>query len=383
MKKITFCKLKREAKRAMRQLIDLPASTWEYLFFRPIYDHIVSNRIVVHYGSKEVSGEIAIYLVFSPNKLQKSHFDMVTQLLENDITPIVVSNHPLSLEDRVAILSKSALLIERPNVGYDFGGYRDAVLRLAPYLQMLERLYILNDSVWMVESSESWFTQVRAAGHDFAGATSHFGIDQPNVENFRDLKWNYTSDREKFHYASYALAVGPEILRDPQFIAFWRGLRISSNKHRTVRRGEIGLTKWVKARGYNHGATFDVTKLSTELESMEGSVLEDLARHLVIPNDADLAQQCAIALKSDPMTETGRRDRIQIILMAVARQAICYVMPYFNLRYRNFQFVKKSPLRLSRCGAEITLDALSELDGPLGRCAHFEAQAMIAQRTDG
>lgn len=382
MKKITLWKLKREAKRAMRQLISLPALTWEYLFLRPLYDYKVSNRMVVHHGTKEVSGEVAIYLVFSPNKLRSSHFDMVRQLSDNGIIPIIVSNHPLSFEDRDAILAQSALLIERPNVGYDFGGYRDAVLQLAPYLQALERLYILNDSVWMVESSESWFTQVRAAGRDFIGATSHFGVGRHNVENFRNLKWNYTSDHEKFHYASYALAVGRDILRDPQFIAFWRDFRISSNKHRTVRRGEIGLTKWVKARGYNHGATFDVTNLNNELEAMEDSALDDLARHLVIPNDAHLAQQCAIALQSDPMTETGRRDRIQIILMAVARQAMCYVMPYFNLRYRNFQFVKKSPLRLSRSGAEITLDVLSELDGPLGRCAHVEARAMIAQRTD-
>ena len=382
MKKLPLWKLRREAKRAVRQIVGLPGLTWEYLFLRPLYDRRTSRQMVVHEGARPVVGEVAIYLVYAPQGLLGSHHDMLAQLAADGITPVVVSNLPLSGADRETLLAQSALVIERPNVGYDFGGYRDAVLQLEPHLATLDRLYILNDSVWMIEAPQSWFQQVRAAGRDFVGATSNFGIARLDAEDFRNLTWRYTPDHANFHYASYALAVGPNILQDPEFMAYWRDFRLSNNKKRTVRRGEIGLTKWVQAQGHSHCATCDVTDLDHEIEALDNTALDDLARHLVIPEDTRLTQQHAIALQSDPMTEAGRRDRIQITLMAVARQAMGYAMPYFTLRHRDFQFVKKSPLRLSRSGAEITLEILSELDGPMGRRAHAEAQEMFARRKD-
>jgi len=40
-------------------------------------------------------------------------------------------------------------VIERPNFGYDFGGYRDGILLLEAWGIAPERLLILNDSIWM------------------------------------------------------------------------------------------------------------------------------------------------------------------------------------------------------------------------------------------
>ncbi|NHQ73930.1 hypothetical protein HAT86_05540 [Roseovarius gahaiensis] len=382
MKKLPLWKLKREAKRAARQIIGLPGLTWEYLFLRPLYDRKLSRQKVVHDGAKPIAGEMAIYLVYAPEGLLGSHHDMLAQLAADGITPVVVSNLPLSQQDRDVLLAQTAMVIERPNVGYDFGGYRDAVLKLAPNLPKLDRLYILNDSVWMVEAPQSWFQQVRATGCDFVGATSNFGIARVDAEDFRSLEWHYTPDHANFHYASYALAVGPNILRDPRFMEYWHDFRLSNNKKRTVRRGEIGLTKWVLTHSYSHCATCDVVNLDQDIEAMDNAALDDLARHLIIPEDTRLTEQHAIALQSDPATEQGRKDRIQIILTAVARQAMGYAMPYFTLAHRNFQFVKKSPLRLSRRGAEIKLEILSQLDGPKGRRAYEEAQNIFALRND-
>ena len=48
MKKLPLWKLKREAKRAVRQLAGLPGVIWEYLFLRPLYDRKTSRQKVVH-----------------------------------------------------------------------------------------------------------------------------------------------------------------------------------------------------------------------------------------------------------------------------------------------------------------------------------------------
>lgn len=373
MKKIPLWKLKREVKRAGRQLVGFPLLIWEYLFLRSLYDRKISRQKVVHTGVKSITGEVAIYLVYAPEELLGSHHNMLAQFATHGITPVVVSNLPLSEKDRSSLLEQCALVIERPNVGYDFGGYRDAVLEIAHKMSKLDRLYFLNDSVWMIDAPNSWFDDVRAVEQDFVGATSNYGVKREDVEHFRDLEWTYTIDHPNFHYASYALATGPRIIRDPAFASYWRRLRLSNDKKRTVRRGEIGLTQWVMSRGYEHTATCDVVNLDHELESLNLPDLDAVARNLVIPEDPKLELKRAAVLKSDPDTQQGRQDRLQIILMTVARQAMGYSMPFYTLRHRGFQFLKKSPLWLSRTGSDTMLDIMNELQGPLGKQAASEA----------
>lgn len=376
MKKIPLWKVKRELKRAGRQLAALPGVIWEYLFLRPLYDRKISRQKVVHQGAKPIAGEVAVYLVYAPDGLLASHHDMLAQIAKHGITPVVVSNLPLSETDRATLLDQSALVIERPNVGYDFGGYRDAVLQMASQLPTLERLYILNDSTWMIEAPRSWFDDVRAAGCDFVGATSNYGIRRDDVERFRDLVWEYTIDHPNYHYASYALAMGPRILRDPAFLRYWRRFRLSNHKKRTVRRGEIGLTQWVISHGYNHTATCNVFDLDHEIKKLDNTALDEVARNLVIPEDPKLERKRNEVVQSDRDTDRGREDRIQIILMTVARQAMGYSMPFYTLRYRGFQFLKKSPLSLSRESSDTMLKIMSALEGPMGRHAASEAHRL-------
>ena len=334
-------KINRELKRIVTKVIKFPSFMCEYLFLNFIYDKMISNKKIVHEGIKPIVGEMAIYLVYARDGLQKSHHDMFVQLDIENITPIIVSNLPLSTRDLNLLLEKSALVIERPNVGYDFGGYRDAILHLAPNLSKLDRLYVLNDSVWMIGGSQSWFEQVRLSNCDFVGATTHYGINRVDPREFRNLQWEFTTKHRNFHYASYALAINKNILCDKRFINFWSTLLISNNKKRTVKRGEIGLSKWVKKNGFSHCATCKDCKLDKEIKALDNKELNDLAHQLIIKEDESLMMQLALVLQSDYNTDLGREERIQIILTAVSRQATGYVMTYFNKSKRNFPFIKK------------------------------------------
>jgi len=323
------------------------------------------------------SSEVAIYLIFPKTGLLTSHIQMLEALNKHGITPVVVSNQALSSDDLERLKPKCAMVIERPNIGYDFGGYRDAVLELEPVLSDLERLYILNDSVWMIESEKSWFQEVRNTDKDFCGATSNFGIRRYSEADFRDIVWEYTPDHWNFHYASYALAVGSRILRDPGFVEYWKRFRLSNNKKRTVRRGEIGLSKWVKENGYTHAATCDVHSLDEELRNLEPAVLEQVTRHLIIPEKPRLLKKRDEVLESDAQSPEGVSDRINVILTAVSLQAMGYAMPYYSINFRDFQFIKKSPLWLSEDSASLTLAILDRLEGPLGRQACLEAHEIV------
>lgn len=380
MKTPPFWKIKRELMRFGYQIVDLPELTWEYVWLRPRYDKKVHDLTRVSDGDLPLAPETAIYLIFPSSGVLASHLSTLELMTEEGISPVVVSNLPLSDEDHVRLRPLSAKVIERPNLGYDFGGYRDAILQLAASLPTLENLYILNDSAWMIDAPCSWFEDVRQLGVDFCGATSNYGIKRYDADDFRDLQWTYTEQHRSFHYASYALAIGSNILQDPSFLTFWRRYRLSNKKKRTVSRGEIGLTQWVMKRGYSHGATCSVVDLDQEIAALSSEEIDALSKHLIIPERPLLRGKRDEVLRTDAMSKEGRFERIQIILTAVSAQAMGYVMPYFSLKYRGFQFVKKSPLWISKEGSDTTLDILSQLTGPMGREAYKEAKRLVAAR---
>ncbi|MEM6578913.1 MAG: rhamnan synthesis F family protein [Pseudomonadota bacterium] len=380
MKKLPAWKLKRELARLAGHSLRVVPDTWEYLTLTRRYDRDVSKDQKLHQGEKSLSAEVAIYLIFPSDGVLTSHLQMLDALNSHDIAPVIVSNQWLSPTDLETLKQQCALVIERPNVGYDFGGYRDAVLTLEEHLHELERLYILNDSVWMIDSEKSWFQQVREADKDFCGATSNYGIKRYSEADFRDIVWEYTPAHKNFHYASYAIAVGQRILRDPTFLAHWKGFKLSNDKKRTVRRGEIGLSKWVLDRHYSHAATCDVQDLDKELAKLAPDEIEDVTKNLIIPEKPRLLKKRNEVLQTDPLSEDGISDRNKVILTAVSLQAMGYAMPYYTIKYRHFQFIKKSPLWLSRDSSDITLRILESLDGPLGRQACLEAHQIVKQR---
>ena len=378
--RIPLWKLKREARRLGQKLAGLPGSIHEDIFKRNRYDTYHVHEARVTDGHLPEGAETAIYLIFPADGLMPSHLSALQQMIDEGIAPLVISNLPLTDADRDTLTRYAWRIMERPNIGYDFGGYRDGVLHLADRLASLDRLFIVNDSVWIVDAPQNWFREVRALDVDFGAATSNYGIKRIDAEKFRDLTWNYTIDHRNHHYASYALAIGPRILRDPAFLEFWTRFKLSDNKKKIVRRGEIGLTQMIQKRGYSHAATCPVFGLDKEIEALTDTELDTLAHDIVLPEDHRLRRVRRRVLKSDPLTQDGRRDRIQLVLTAVARQAIGYALPTFTIPRRGFQFVKKSPLWLSLEGSDTMLAFLDTLDGPLGRQAAKEAKALRASK---
>ncbi|WP_281968264.1 rhamnan synthesis F family protein [Roseovarius nanhaiticus] len=377
MKKNLAWKLKRELRRLGRQTLAVPRVAWEYTTLTIRYDIQAARERKVHAGERPQADEVAIYLIFPSKGVLASHLDVLNQLTADGISPILVSNLKLSQQDLATLKPLCTRIIERPNVGYDFGGYRDGVLNIADDLTNIDRLYLLNDSCWMVDSQQSWFKSVRDANVDFCGATAHYGIRPYRAHEFRDIDWTYTTHFSRFHYGSYALAMSTNILRDPGFLKFWRNIRLSNDKNVTVRRGETGLTQWMlRRKRYSHVATCQTSDLGNEIEALSDDELDAVVRTLVLPAHPKIEAQRDDILKKSMSTPIGRFDRIKVILTAVSSQGMSYAMPYYNLRYRDFQFVKKSPLWLSQAGSDTMLALLDRLNGPMGRNAAREARTL-------
>ncbi len=351
------------------------------LYVRRYYDSVLSRQVKRHSGTLPLSQEIGVYLIFPSHGVLPSHLRMLREMKAAGIAPFVVSNLPLSEENRAQLAPLAAFILERPNVGYDFGGYRDAVLELVDQLPDLKRLWLLNDSTWLIPQPTSWFEDARALNVDFAAATSNFATPRVDPDRFRDIDWAFSVDHKNFHYASYALGIGSKILRDSDFLTYWQKLEIRNDKSRTVRRGEIGLSKWVLAKGYSHRATCEVDRLDIELAVLDDVEIDCIAHDLIIPENPWLESQKTRILQSNPNSPNGRDDRIALILMAVSRHACGYVLPGYTLRRRGFQFLKKSPLKQSSQTVQSMHRLISRLDEEIGAEISSEAEMISSVRT--
>ncbi len=375
-----FWKLKREAKRLWQQFLKMPTNLRDDLFKNREFEKRHAAEIKVTKGVHSISPEVAIYLIFPSNGVTQSHLATLQQMVEEGIAPFIISNMPLSDQDRDMLAERSWRIMERPNIGYDFGGYRDGVLFLREYLPKLQRLYILNDSAWIIDAPQTWFHQVRALNVDFCGATSNYGVKRGAIENFRDVDWILTSHHRNHHYASYALAFGQKVLQDDFFLSFWRRYKLSDDKKRVVRRGEIRLSQDILSRNFSHATTCPVLNLDQEIAALDNRELDRVAQLLILSGYPKLHELRCSVLKSDCASARGREDRICLILTAVTLQAIGYALPAYTIPKRGFQFVKKSPIWLTREGSDATLGVLETLDGPLAQTALQEARELRASK---
>lgn len=381
-------KIKRELKRIARNGVGAVIELTRKLYFRRHYDLVLSKNIKRTFGAVPLGKEVAVYLIFPRTVILASHQYMLKQLKEDGISPVIVSNHQLSVADRECIGQYSSIILERPNIGYDFGGYRDGILQIADILPSLDRMWLLNDSAWLVPQEMSWFKQARAMGKDFVGATSSFSILRKsllgtrrwNASDYRSIKWEHEPLNPNFHYGSYALCIGSAILKDRGFLSYWEKLDIRNDKKRTVRRGEMGLSQWVLKSNYTHGATHEIDELDKELAKLSNEEIDTAAQDLVIFRGTKLTAVKKQVLSTDPNSAEGRAERVGLILTAVARQGSAYALALYSLRRHQFQFLKKSLLWLSSDGPIAILNVVDTIDCEEGAHMAKEARMLCKER---
>ena len=121
----------REIFRLIKQLVFLPKNIGNFLFGTFYYDIFLAKSKKQYSGSLSLKNRTVIFLIFPEAGITNSHLRTLKYFIKNNYSPIVISNLPLIESDRSEILKNCCSLIERKNFGYDFGGYRDAILHLS------------------------------------------------------------------------------------------------------------------------------------------------------------------------------------------------------------------------------------------------------------
>lgn len=357
--------VRRSLRRRLKSRLNFLIATGKAILYRHYYDQVLSSGVKITFGAMALGREAGIYLIFPANGLLPSHINVLKTMRAEGISPIVVSNLALSDADRAEIEPLSHAILERPNIGYDFGGYRDAILFLQPMISDLERLWILNDSAWLIEQDISWFQQARAAACDFVGASYSRTHELKTLEDAKK-HWPPNSSDRFFHYGSYALLIGSNALRHKDFLRFWKKLLITNDKALTVRRGEMGLSQWIIRNGFSHCATCDFGAVEAEFQALPSAVLDRIARGALVISDRKCAHLREQVLATDPDSLPGRRCREDYLLYLVCTQGPAYALAGYAVEFKKFQFLKKSPAQLSSISHSLMRELAASLPAPQG-----------------
>jgi len=356
-------KLLKEIYRILKQIFYLPRYLTNLLFGTFYYDNFLAKSKIKNSGNLPLNKKVVIFLIFPDRGLAKSHLRTLKYFIRNNFSPLIVSNLPLSKENKNLLLKYCWTLIERKNYGYDFGGYRDGVLFLSEKIRDLDKLILINDSTWFpITNNNSFMDFIDNSNLDFIGATSHYGFKRQRLTSKKTSlsKPEFNFNNKNFHYASYALSFSKKILKDENFLKFWKNLRLSGTKNLVVRRGEIGLTQYVvKNKKYSHGSFINSEKLEDILKNFSKETLLKISRETIIENTSLKKFKEKFIKNADSFSKD---ELIAFILIQVSKQIIVFSLIKFLIEELKFPFLKKMLFKLDKSSAEDTYKIIKGLD---------------------
>tara|TARA_B100000963_G_scaffold360909_1_gene393832 strand:- start:2715 stop:3860 length:1146 start_codon:yes stop_codon:yes gene_type:complete len=360
-------KFLREIKRLIKQLFFLPFNILGYLFSTYFYDFFLSNKKKIYPGNISSETKILIYVIFPTDGLNQFHFRTLNYFLNRGYSPIVVSNMKLKKEDQEKIKNKSSYFIERENYGYDFGGWRDGIIFLKDQLPVLENLVLMNDSTWFpVTKGNDFVDFIQKSNLDFIGATSHYGLERSKIPRIKEklkTKFKFNLKSKNFHYASYALSFSNKILKDENFLKFWKKLRLSNTYNVIVRNCEIGISQWVIKNGiYTHGSLVDSSEISEVLNKQSKEKLHDVIQNLIVNS---IPLKTFLNKFSKSIETFSKKELISLIMTVISRQIIVFSLIDFLIKELDFPFLKKRLFNLDKGSSEKVMELVKSLEAPI------------------
>jgi hypothetical protein len=234
---------------------------------------------------------LAIFAAFHGPEVSFSNLAYLRCLKATGLQVVYLHNGPLSASTVEKLEPLCAAVLERPNLGQDWGCFKDGFLNLRRYgwLENVEWLLFCNDSVHFLG--------------DQIGANFACRLDQEfdtMVEPVLALNENLQLWQ---HLQSFFVAVRPEVFKTHLFVRFWKDYLPLSHRYHAINKGEVRwslkvLNHYPRRVLYSPSALFDYASMAYEDESWLGvsrllipkccgSVVDGLRSHLAEEISAD------------------------------------------------------------------------------------------------
>ena len=336
--------IKREVKRLKIKASAIPLALYEP-FIQRKYDKTRHNLVTHHYGNATLKSNLAIFLIFQPNGISNSVFNTCTYLNSEGFTPVIVCNSPITEADRNALKKLSYLVIERPNFGYDFGGYRDGFWTIKRNGMKPDKVLLLNDSVWFPALNDStFFAEMLQSNQDFVG-TQVFDRGQ-----------QYGTRR--YIYGSYCLLLNNSLINSTEFQTFWREYKLSSNKETTIRRGEREFSFRMINSTKNTMGIYSIDRFNSVVENLNSEKLREALGDMIVTDPA--LERKRTQLLSARTSSLWIDDSKNLLQTGAKTKNYIGSSPIVSIREMGFPMIKKNNERLYTLARQRIVVAVNE-----------------------
>ncbi|MDP2018955.1 rhamnan synthesis F family protein [Hydrogenophaga sp.] len=321
-------KVRRELETLRQQLQAIPER-----LIGPSRQRRLDSRFPVDYrilsGAATLGRKVAIFLVYQPHGMSASAVATCRHLAERGYSVVLVANSPVSASDEQALGQWVWRFVERPNFGYDFGGYRDGIRLLWHWSVSPDSLIILNDSVWFpLDGNETMLSSMETSNADFLGALRH--VDLPD-----------TDTEHAGIFLSYFFLIKRPVLTSDVFVDYWNNYVSTSNKHLTVRRGERGFSRTLFAAGVKSEGLYSRDRFMAALELQPAAFLRQTLVYGAY-TDPDLEQARDVLLQTDAASEAWKMQAINHIRLVVNKRNFHSSFCFASIRLLGIPLLKKN-----------------------------------------
>jgi hypothetical protein len=263
----------------------------------------------------ELGPKVVLFLHWDRGgRVRDSLITYVSELAESGRSVVFISNAgKIEPNAEARLLTFCAGVLVRRNIGYDFGGWRDAIETLGLPRAETEEIIIVNDSV---------FGPVRPLD------TLMLRLDYTEAD-----VWGLTESwQRRYHLQSYFVAFGPRAIRAPAFQKFWKSVLPAPSKSFIINTYEVGMTQAMLAGGLRVAAVWNYETLTKQILR---SQLQDY-----------LETETQPGAKVDPMDLTRWLHILRLRNAIAQRQALNPTSDLWRqLLLSGYPFIKRELLR--------------------------------------
>ena len=170
---------------------------------------------------------------------------IITSLRDHDVNVMIMCNHELAPKQLEFFKGMTHSIILRNNQGFDFGAFKDAVKHLRDGDFEVDRLLIMNDSVFY----------------------SSVGLDSlvSHLLGIEDAISAYENWGEDHHMQSFAMSLSSEILESEPFNNFWNSYIPVNNRVHAIDSGEKVLSRAVLEAARTSRVIYNASELEAAL----------------------------------------------------------------------------------------------------------------------
>ncbi len=232
----------------------------------------------------------------------------------------------LTLAQLDTLKGLSAKILVRGNKGFDFGGYKDAVLALAGEGKPVSRLLLLNDSVYVFKRGlDELIDELLADKYDVVAAYENWELH--------------------YHLQSFCLGLSGRLFDHPAVRKFWETYRPISIRRWSIHCGEVRLSATLRKVTENFRIVFGINGLLDGMTSETDLATMLQYREFVprpirkdFPDDDLLAELEKADEKERTIILRRLREQLADLLM---RRAQSHTGAFFFPKFLSSPFLKR------------------------------------------